>query len=481
VQKQTPVVLVVDRESESTRALLAFLRGRGLEVIWSRDGESALNVLDDTRVDCLVTELRVPRIDGMEILRRARTRNPELCAVVVTEGAEIDRAVEAMRQGAYDFQAKPLHLEKLAAVLERGLGDQALVERVHEMEGRLDERYGFERLNGGSRAIQRIIEQVRQIANTRATVLIEGETGTGKSVVAHAIHQNSPRRGERFVSVSCGALAEGMIESELFGHERGAFTDASAMRRGRFELADGGTLFLDEIGETPPSVQVKLLRALQDRAFERVGGSETLHADVRLVAATNRDLAAEVRAGRFREDLFYRLSVVRIRMPPLRERPEDIPLLVETFLHELNREHGRKVTGVTRGVLDRLLRYPWPGNVRELKNAIEGMVVFAEGRRALDVSDLPALIQEVESPSEQLQIAVGMTVEELEKRLIAATLRATRFDKPRAAATLGIGLRTLYRKVQRYGIRSPAGPGPGPGDGPRSGAKPRQKRPRRGR
>ena len=405
----------------------------------------------------------LPRIDGMEVLRRALAKNPELCAVVTTEGAEIGMAVEAMRQGAYDFQVKPLHLEKLAAVLERGLGDQALHARVHEMEGRLDERYGFERLSGGSRAIQRILGQVRQIANTRATVLIEGETGTGKSVVAHAIHQNSSRRGERFVSVDCGALAEGVTESELFGHERGAFTGASATRRGRFELADGGTLFLDEIGEIPPSVQVKLLRALQDRAFERVGGSETLHADVRLVAATHRDLGAEVRAGRFREDLFYRLSVVHIRMPPLRERPEDIPLLVETFLRELNREHGRKVTGVTRGVLDRLLRYPWPGNVRELKNAIEGMVVFAEGRRALDVTDLPAAIREIESPSEQLQIAVGMTVEEVERRLIAATLRNTGYDKPRAAATLGIGLRTLYRKIQRYGIRLPeATPAPEP-------------------
>jgi transcriptional regulator with PAS, ATPase and Fis domain len=283
-------------------------------------------------------------------------------------------------------------------------------------------------------------------------VLIEGETGTGKGLVAQAIHQNSPRKAERFVWVNCGALAEGVIESELFGHERGAFTGAAAMRRGRFELADGGTLFLDEIAETPPSVQVKLLRVLQDRAFERVGGSETLRTDVRLIAATNRDLAGEVKAGRFREDLFYRLSVVRIQMPALRERSEDVPLLVETFLREFNREHGRKVTGLTRGALDRLIRYPWPGNVRELKNTIEGMVVFAEGRRPLDLSDLPNAVREVETEGESLSVSVGMTVDEAERQLIAATLRHTGQDKTRAAQMLGIGLRTLYRKIKQYAI-----------------------------
>jgi DNA-binding NtrC family response regulator len=375
-----------------------------------------------------------------------------VCAVVITEGADVEMAVEAMRQGAYDFQAKPLNLDKLLAVLRRGLSHQALAARVAEIEGQLDERLGFERLSGRSRAIQRVVDQVRAIATTRATVLIEGETGTGKGVVAQAIHQNSSRKGERFVWVNCGALAEGVIESELFGHERGAFTGASAMRRGRFELADGGTLFLDEISEMPPSVQVKLLRVVQDRAFERVGGTETLKADVRLIAATNRELAAEVRAGRFREDLFYRLSVVKIQMPPLRERREDVPVLVETFIKEFNREHGRKVTGVTRGALDRLMRYPWPGNVRELKNSVEGMVVFAEGRRPLDLSDLPAGLREVESEGERLTLAVGMTVAEAERALIHATLQHTGQDKPRAAAMLGIGLRTLYRKIKQYSI-----------------------------
>jgi len=451
--RSRPFVLVVDRESEDTKRLIAFLRERGLEIAWAQDGEAAFNVMDRQRVDCMVTELNVHRIDGMRLLRRVRELNPEVCAVVTTEGAAVEMAVEAMRQGAYDFQVKPLNLEKLHAVLERGLSHQAVVARMAEIEEQLDERFGFERLTGPSRAIHRVMDQVRHIAPTRATVLLEGETGTGKGVVAHAIHQHSPRKGERFVSVNCASLAEGVIESELFGHERGAFTGATALRRGRFEIADGGTLFLDEIGETPPGVQVKLLRVLQDRSFERVGGTETLTTDVRLVAATNRDLLAEVKAGRFREDLFYRLSVVRIAMPPLRDRPDDIPLLVETFIRDFNREHGRKVTGLTRGVLDRLVRHPWPGNVRELKNTIEGMVVFAEGKRALDLSDLPDALREREGETERLDVSVGMTVEEAERQLIAATLRHTGNDKTRAAAMLGIGLRTLYRKLKEYAIR----------------------------
>jgi DNA-binding NtrC family response regulator len=442
-------VLVVDRESDDTRALIAFLSARGLEVAWAHDGEGAYNVLDARRVDCLVTELRVPRIDGMALIERARERHPEVCAVVIAAAPAIEMAVEAMRRGAYDFQVKPLHLEKLVTVLERGLSHQALVARVTEIEGQLDEWLGFERLSGRSRAIQRMMEQVRATAPTRAPVLIEGETGTGKGLVAQAIHQNSPRKGERFVWVNCGALAEGVIESELFGQER---SDGSCERQGRFELADGGTLFLDEIGETPASVQVKLLRVLQDRAFERVGGTEALKVDVRLVAATNRDLAAEVKAGRFRDDLFYRLSVVRVQMPPLRERREDIPMLVESFIQDFNRQHGRKVTGITRGALDRLIAYSWPGNVRELKVAIEGMVVFAEGRRALDLSDLAPAIRDMATGAPTLVVAVGMTVEEAERLLIVATLQHTGQDKPRAAAMLGIGLRTLYRKIEQYAI-----------------------------
>jgi len=445
-------VLVVDRPGEATRALLAFLEQNELRTIWSRDGESAFHALDEERVDCLVTELRVHRIDGMGILGRAIERNAEVCAVVMAEGGDVAIAVEAMRQGAYDFQVKPLNLDKLLEVLRRGLSHQRLVARVEEMRESLDERFGRDSLDGSSRAAARISDQIRHVASTRATVLIEGEAGAGKSRVARAIHFNSPRKDERFVWVNLGALGADAAESELFGHEH-AERSQGGPRPGRVELADQGTLFLDDVGAAPPGVQVKLLRLLQDREFERVSGEETLRLDVRVLASAERDLARDVAAGRFRGDLLQRLSAVRIVIPPLRERNEDIPLLVEGFLREFNREHGRKVTGVTRGVLERLTSYAWPGNVRELRTVLEGMVVFANGKRPLDLSDLPASIRDSEHESERLSLAVGMTIEEAERQLIHATLRQTGFDKPRAAAILGIGLRTLYRKIQEYGLR----------------------------
>jgi DNA-binding NtrC family response regulator len=449
---EKPLVLVVDQPSEATRALLAFLDQNELRVIWSRDGESAFHALDEERVDCLVTELRVHRIDGMGILRRAIERNAEVCAVVMAESGDVSIAVEAMRQGAYDFQVKPLNPDKLLEVLRRGLSHQRLVARVEEMKESLDERFGLGSLDGNSRAAARISEQIRHVASTRASVLIEGEAGTGKSRVARAIHFNSARKDERFVWVNLGALGADAAEAELFGHEREEH-EAIEPRTGRVELADHGTLFLDDVGAAPASVQVKLLRLLQDREFERVGGEETLRLDVRVLAATERDLAVDVAAGRFRVDLLQRLGAVRIVIPPLRERSEDIPLLVEGFLREFNREHGRKVTGVTRGVLERLTRHAWPGNVRELRSVLEGMVVFANGKRPLDLSDLPASIRDSEHETERLSLVVGMTIEEAERQLIRATLRQTGFDKPRAASILGIGLRTLYRKIQEYGLR----------------------------
>ncbi len=446
-------MLVVDRESDATRALIAFLRRSELEVVWARDDEGAFHALDDESVHGLVTELRAPRIDGLDILHRARTRYPEVCAVVVTEAGGLDMAIEAMRRGASDFQARPIHFEKLLAVLRRGFAHQRLVARVAEMAETLDERFGIERLTGHSSAIARVRDQIRHLGSGRATILIEGESGTGRSLVARAIHQNSPRKDQRFAWVNLGALAEDAIEGELFGREPGALQDPSAPRHGRFDLADGGTLFIDAIGEAPPVVQVRLLRVLQDREFERVGGRETCKVDVRLIAATDRDLESLVRAGRFREDLFQRLGAVRIAMPPLRDRREDIPLLVEAFIREFNDARGRRVTGITPGALERLMRHPWPGNVRELRNTIEGMVVFApRGRRPLDLADLPPSLREDEGREESLRLSVGMSVDEAERRLIEATLRHTGDDKPRAAALLGIGLRTLYRKVKRYGL-----------------------------
>ena len=315
-----------------------------------------------------------------------------------------------------------------------------------------DERSGLNGLIGHSPAIARVLEQIRHLSATSASVLIEGEAGTGKRLVARALHQNSPRASQRFVAVDCGALPGELIESELFGRAAGD-SEGGGITEGTLELADRGTLFLNEIGEVPPAVQVKLLRALQDREFERVGGDRTLGVDARIIAATHQDLSALVREGCFREDLFVRLGTVRIVMPPLRERREDIPLLVQHFLRELNREHGRKVRGLTRGVTERLTGHSWPGNVLELRTTIEGMVVSAEGRRPLDLADLPAALRGVEDELDRLEIPVGTTIDEAERRLITATLEHTHYDKPRAAAMLGMGLRTLYRKVKRYAIR----------------------------
>ncbi len=447
-----PIALLASGDRPSVRALTAFLRERGFETCWARNGESAFHVLDEEPVQFLVTELRLEGGDGLEVLRRARARNPEVCAVMVAEEDDVGRALEAMRQGAYDFQLKPLNLEKLAAVLERGLSHQRLVGRVAEMEGRLEERYGLEQFAGRSRAVARVLDQVRQVAPTRATVLIEGEAGTGKGLLAQAIHQNSPRRDQRFVWMRCGTLGEAEIERELFGEEAGP-PPGAAPRHGRLELADGGTLFVDEVGEMSPAVQAKLLRVLQDREFERVGGSETLRVDVRMIAATEADLAERVASGAFREDLFYRLGVARIAMPALRERADDIPLLVESFIREFNRRHARRVTGITPGAAERLRRYGWPGNVRELRSVVEGMVASALGRRPLDVSDLPDRLRGRARPPGRLTLTVGMTIEEAERQLIAATLRHTGGDKQRAAQLLGIGLRTLYRKIARYRIR----------------------------
>ena len=451
--RDKPTVLVVDRENDATRALIAFLRERDLEVVWARDSEGAFHALDEERAEGLVTELRSDRIDGWGVLRRALARNPEVCAVLIGEAGDDGAAIQALQQGATDFQVRPVHLERLLVVLRRGLAHQGLVARVAEMKEMLDERFGLEHAIGHSPAFVRVAEAVRHVASTRVTVLIQGETGTGKNLVARVIHQSSPRRDQRFVRVNLRGLTEALIVSELFGVERDASSANSRPRRGRIELADEGTLFLDHVDEAPASVQVRLLRVLRDREFERVGGEEPLKVDVRIVAATHLDLEAEVEARRFRRDLLHRLGVVVIRMPPLRERREDIPLLAEAFIRDLNRQFGRKVTGLTRGVLERLMRHPWPGNVRELGHTLERMVVSAQGKRALDLTDLPPELKDGASEGEPLRFSVGMTIEEAERQLLEATLRQTGFDKPRAASLLGIGLRTLYRKIQRYGIR----------------------------
>ena len=446
-----PHILVIDRASDAITALIAFLRARGMAVSWARDRESALRSLGAPRVDAMIAAMRAPGIDGIELLRRARARHPGVCAVLTVARSGAGRAGEAMREGAYDVIPRPIERERLLAALQRGLAQQRLAERLAELEERQTAPFEGEEFTGRSRAITRVLEQIRHVASTHAAVLIEGEAGSGKGLAARVIHRISPRRGHPFVSVDCRALDEHMIESELFGVE----PPAPLARPGRLEEASGGTLFFREVGEAPHGVQIQLLRVLQERAFQRVGGTETIRADVRLITATDRDLAVQVRAGLFRDDLLQRLGVARVVVPPLRERRDDIPLLIEHFLRELGRAHHRRVRGVTHGVLERLQQHSWPGNVRELRDTLEGMVLSAPGGRPLDLADLPQPLRDRGADNERLAIAVGMTVGEAERLLISATLDQVGHDKPRAAAILGIGLRTLYRKIDEYRIREP--------------------------
>jgi DNA-binding NtrC family response regulator len=447
-----PKVLMVDARSRATSELLTFLKDCGYEVLWAPDGETGFNILDSETIDVLIAELNCQRINGMRLMQVAKQRNPEVCVVVITADAHVELATEAMRQGAYDFQTKPVNLSKLKAVVERAISHQRLVSQVHDLHQRIDERYGLGGIIGNTPKMVHVYNRIREIAPTRATVLITGKTGTGKALAATAIHENSPRRDCPFVKLNCAALAESVIESELFGHERGSFTGALKTRKGRFEIADGGTLFIDEVSEISPATQVKLLRFLEERQFERLGGNETYEVDVRLIGATNRDLKELVAEGKFREDLYYRLAVVQIDLPGLCERKQDIPLLVEAFFKEFNQSHSKSVKGVSRGVMDALMTYDWPGNVRELRNCIEGMVAFSRPGGVLGVADLPLALREQKMQTNGFPIHVGMTMQDVEKAIIEKTLQATGYNKEKTAEILQIGLRTLYRKIKEYQV-----------------------------
>jgi two-component system response regulator HydG len=404
-------------------------------------------------------------VDGIEVVRRLRELDPEATVLVVSAHGTIATAVEAMREGAIDFIEKPFSPEVLRARVEKGIeiarerkGARAARARVEALEEDLGREHDPHGMVGKSEPMRRVLEQVRKVATTGATVLVLGESGTGKELVARAIHDASPRREAPFVSISCAAIPEGLLESELFGHERGAFTGAIRRKLGRFELAQGGTLFLDEVGEIPPAVQVKLLRVLQERQFERVGGEETVDVDVRVVSATNRDLEALVRAGRFREDLFYRLNVVPITLPPLRDRPGDVEELARFFVSRLGSRVGRKVKGIAPEALDLLRRHRWPGNVRELENVIEQALVFADGE-LVRPQDLPEGLRKT-PPAPALPVPSGdrsltEILEDLEKELILAAYERARHVKAETARLLGIKPSALYYKLEKYGIVKP--------------------------
>ena len=445
------VILIVDDEKNTREGLARALRD-DYYVAEAENGLRALEWLETNHADVVLSDLRMPGMDGMALLSRLLARDPKPVLILLTAYGNIETAVEAMKRGAYDFLAKPVNLDRLELLLKRALAERRLDAENRRLKAQLDSKYGFENILGASPAMQEVFDTIRQVAPTRATVLIQGESGTGKELVARALHQCSARAQGPFIPVHCAALAPTLLESELFGHEKGAFTGAQERRRGRFEMADGGTLFLDEIGEIDPLVQVKILRAIEERKFERVGGVETIGVDVRLVAATNRDLKKMVEAGTFREDLFYRLHVVNLTLPPLRDREGDIVLLAQHYLKTLAAEHGKKANGITPDAMDALTAYSWPGNVRELRNAIERMVVLGSGEK-LTVRDLPALLR---TPAGRSGSAPrpGSVLRDAERQMIEESLRRHKGSRVKAAQDLGISRRTLHRKLNEFGLRN---------------------------
>jgi putative PEP-CTERM system response regulator len=440
----------VDDERNTREGLARALKSK-YRILLAENGNQALDLLSHQHVDVLLSDIRMPGMDGMTLLQRALAREPQPICILLTAYGSIETAVEAMQRGAYDFLTKPVNLDRLDLVLKRALRARDVEEENRNLHEQLNTKFGLEQLIGKSAAMQEVFDTVRQVAPSRASVMIDGESGTGKELVAHAIHRLSPRSRGPFVAVHCAALTESLLESELFGHEKGAFTGATEQRRGRFELADGGTLFLDEVGEIAPSVQVKILRALEERRFERVGGQETIDVDVRLITATNRDLKQMVEGGDFREDLYYRLHVVVIHLPALRERAEDIPLLADHFLQQFCEENGKAFEGFTPDAVRMLTSYAWPGNVRELRNAIERMVVMSRGDK-LTARDVPEVIREQTRPG-ATRVSGGMSLEEAEKQMIIDALNEQDGNRTRAAEQLGISRRTLHRKLNQYGLR----------------------------
>src|SRR5438874_1434483 len=450
-----PTILIVDDEKHTRDGLRRLLED-DYDVYVAEDIGGAISVLERETVELLLTDLRLGGEDGMQLIERAlKMPHPPVCIMMTAYGS-VDTAVEAMKREAYDFVTKPLNLDKVEMLIARALQSRRMEQENRTLRQQIDERFGLENILGESLALREVLDTIRQVAPSSANVLIEGESGTGKELAAHAIHNLSRRNQSKFVVVHCAALSPTLLESELFGHERGAFTGAHERRIGRFEQANGGTIFLDEIGEIDPSTQVKLLRVMSEqRAFERVGGTQTLRADVRLVAATNKNLEQLVRGGKFRDDLFFRLNVVRITMPPLRDRKEDIPLLVRGFLRHFCKVNDTPLVDLTPDAMDALLTYNWPGNVRELRTAIEHGVVMTTGPK-ITVRDLPMAVRQAADAASPRGISAGKAFEEksspldlheTEKRLIVQALAATNGNVTAAAKKLGISRRTLHRKI----------------------------------
>lgn len=449
-------LLIVDDEKNAREGCAQFLDGvfgsDFLTVDLAEDGLSALKKLGDTAYDVVITDIRMPYLDGLELLKRIKEKQPTTEVVVLTGHGTIETAVEAMRKGAADYLQKPINLDELELVVRRLLDQRKIQSENEYLRAKLKERGGFHEMVGASPSMKKMFDEIQKIAPTRATVLITGESGTGKELVAEAIHHMSARKDESLIKVNCSALNENLLESELFGHERGAFTGAVRQRKGRFELADKGTLFLDEIGELSLDVQVKLLRVLEKKEFERVGGNRTIKVDTRILFATNADLKKKVDEGKFREDFYFRLSVVTLHIPPLRERKEDIRPLCEFFIRQFCEENGKRIMTLSKDSIVALERYDWPGNVRELRNLIEHIVLLKEGPE-LTAADLREF-NRFHAPEQGIEIPIGKSLADVEKEFILKTLEHCKQNRTHAAQTLGIGRRTLIRKLQEYGIGS---------------------------
>ena len=455
-------ILIVEDEPDLRQVFVDILTSEGFDTSTASDGEMAIQMLSENNYDLSLIDLYLPKADGFQVLAHLQRVSSSTSAIVMTGHGSIESAVEAMKKGAVDYLTKPVAFDQLRIVIKKALDVRRLQQENWLLRHQLKTKYRFENLVGTSPAMQQVFQLIEKVADAESTVLILGESGTGKELVARAIHFNSHRAEKPMVPVNCGAIPESLLESELFGHERGAFTGAARTRIGRFELANGGTIFLDEVGDMSPALQVKLLRVLQEQSFERVGGTKSLRIDVRIIAATNRDLEEAIARGEFREDLYYRLSVIPLNLPPLRERKEDIPLLLHHFMDQFNRMRDRKLQGFSPSVLYMLMNYHWPGNVRELENLVDRVVVL-RGQGIVEPEDLPEKMRTMWTPSQPgatVEIpdegfCLDMAVREFERELISRALKKAEGVKNKAAQLLGIKRTTLIEKLKRHSLLFP--------------------------
>jgi DNA-binding NtrC family response regulator len=441
------VILVVEDDPTVGESLRLLLKKKGYTISLAPNGKEALHLFRQGNIDLVITDVVMPKMDGIELLETVKSLKPEAEVIVISAQGTIEKAVQAMKLGAFDFIEKPINPRVISLLVERALEKQTLILQNRDLRSKLEDKFHFKNIIGRSEKMVKVFELIDHIAPYDSSVLIIGESGTGKELIANAIHYRSPRTSMPFIKVSCASLSEGIIESELFGHEKGAFTGAITSRKGRFEMAHQGTLFLDEVEDIPHATQIKLLRVLQEGEFERVGGNKTIKVNIRIIAASNRDLQEAVRQGTFREDLYYRLNVVNIKLPALRDRREDIPFMVNFFIEKFNRKYHMKVKGISQRGMKLLMDYQWSGNVRELENMIESILVI-NSPQVIDFQHLPQEVREFKEMPEVIPIKIGTPLEEVEREMLVQTLKATKGNKRRAAALLGINVRTIHRKME---------------------------------